>query len=195
MLQLLDEYPDTSVHWIVLSGTEERAQEARCSAQRFLARARDPRIEVKDFPDGYFPYAGKELKAYIDKLKEVQPDLIFTHYRNDAHQDHRLVAELTWNTFRSHLILEYEIPKYDGDFGSPSVFVPLSKEICRRKIGHLMDVFRSQRDKQWFDSETFFATLRLRGVECGASERYAEAYYCRKMVIRPGPSRVEHGSH
>ena len=111
------------------------------------------------------------------------PDLIFTTSRKDAHQDHRLIAELTWNTFRDHLILEYEIPKYDGDLGQPNVFVPLQPEVYERKISHLMDAFQSQHVKRWFDRNTFLSLMRLRGMECNAPSGYAEAFYCHKLVL------------
>lgn len=130
------------------------------------------------------PYVGAEVKTVFEKeLKRLSPDLIFTHNDQDAHQDHRLISELTWNTFRDHLILEYEIPKYDGDMGPPSVFVPLEKETCQSKVRHIMDAFQSQRSKRWFEEETFLSLMRLRGMECNAPSGYAEAFYCRKMLL------------
>jgi LmbE family N-acetylglucosaminyl deacetylase len=130
------------------------------------------------------PYAGAEVKAVFEKeLKQINPDLIFTHNGKDAHQDHRLLSELTWNTFRNHLILEYEIPKYDGDLGRPSVFIPLDQEVYQTKVRNLMDSFSSQRTKKWFEPETFLSLMRLRGMECNASSGYAEAFYCRKLVF------------
>jgi len=129
------------------------------------------------------PFAGVEVKTVFEELKIISPDLIFTHNRNDAHQDHRFLAELTWNTFRDHMILEYEIPKYDGDLGRPSVFVPLDSELCEKKVQYLMDTFESQRSKRWFQSDTFFSLLRLRGIECNAPSGYAEAFYCRKLML------------
>ena len=115
--------------------------------------------------------------------REFSADLVFTHHRDDRHQDHRLISDLTWNTFRNHLILEYEIPKYDGDLGSPNFFVPLEKSACSRKIQIIIDSFKSQSQKQWFDEETFLAILRLRGMEANSPTRYAEAFYCRKAVL------------
>jgi len=130
------------------------------------------------------PFAGAEVKAVFEELKQtVSPDLIFTHNRKDAHQDHRLLAELTWNTFRDHLILEYEIPKYDGDMGQPTVFLPIEADLCERKITHIMDAFQSQRVKRWFRRDTFLSLMRLRGMECNAPSGYAEAFYCRKLVL------------
>ena len=130
------------------------------------------------------PFAGGQVKAVFEGLKEtVSPHLIFTHNRNDAHQDHRLIAELTWNTFRDHFILEYEIPKYDGDLGQPTVFVPLEAEICERKVRYIMDAFQSQHTKRWFREDTFLSLMRLRGMECNAPSGYAEAFYGRKIVL------------
>ncbi|HEU0047216.1 MAG TPA: hypothetical protein VFQ43_06400, partial [Nitrososphaera sp.] len=141
-------------------------------------------VVVKRFRDGFFPYVGAEIKEYFEVLKHaVSPDVIFTHYRGDRHQDHRLLSELTWNTFRDHLILEYEIPKYDGDLGRPNVFVPLEANLCQAKVHYLMDAFQSQRSKRWFQDETFLSLMRMRGMECNADSGYAEAFYCRKLVL------------
>ena len=130
------------------------------------------------------PFVGSEVKTVFEELKkEFSPDLIFTHNHKDAHQDHRLLAELTWNTFRDHLILEYEIPKYDGDFGRPCVFVPLDSDVCRKKVDYLMELFPSQHTKHWFQADTFFSLMRLRGMECNAPSGYAEAFYCHKLVL------------
>ena len=145
-----------------------------------------PRLRalLKSFPDGFMPFAGGEIKAAFEEMKRtVSPDLIFTHNRKDAHQDHRLIAELTWNTFRDHLILEYEIPKYDGDMGQPNVFIPLETAICEKKIAHSWRPSSRNSNKRWFQPETFRSLMRLRGMECNASSGYAEAFYCRKMVI------------
>ena len=130
------------------------------------------------------PFDGALVKEVFEELKQaVTPDLIFTHNRKDAHQDHRLIAELTWNTFRNHLILEYEIPKYDGDMGQPAFFVPLDDELCRRKVRSSMDAFQSQHNKRWFQEDTFLSLMRLRGMECNSPSGYAEAFYCRKLVL------------
>jgi LmbE family N-acetylglucosaminyl deacetylase len=184
ILRLLEENPAaTEIYWIVFGARGERKTEAVESANRFLANARRKEIVVKDFRDGYFPYIGAEIKDFFEELKRrFLPDLILTHYRKDLHQDHRLVSELTWNTFRNHLILEYEIVKYDGDLGVPNFFVQLAEPIARKKIQTIMDCFKSQKDKSWFTDDTFSSILRLRGVECNAPGRYAEAYYCRKVV-------------
>jgi LmbE family N-acetylglucosaminyl deacetylase len=182
LLRLLADHPGTAVHWLVFSASEERAAEARASAAWFLEGAAERTVEIRDFRDGFFPYNGGALKEAFEGLKQTfSPDLILTHYRDDRHQDHRAVSDLTWNTFRDHLILEYEIPKWDGDFGSPNLFVPLDEATVKRKIEALLACFPSQRSKHWFDEETFRAVLRLRGMESGS--RYAEAFYCRKLVL------------
>jgi len=153
------------------------------SAESFLADAQHKNIVVQSFRDGFFPYVGGAIKEFFEDLKRtVAPDVIFTHYRHDLHQDHRLVSELTWNTYRDHLILEYEIVKYDGDIGTPNVFVHLDEATCLKKIKLLMDCFQSQRDKDWFTPDTFMSLMRIRGIESRAPEKYAEAFYCRKVV-------------
>jgi len=183
-LSLIQKYQDIDVRWVVFGANPERAPEARISADRILGRAGSRTIIVKDFRDGYFPFVGSVIKEYFEQLKkEFSPDLIFTHYRKDLHQDHRLISDLTWNTFRDHLILEYEIPKYDGDLGSPNVFVPLDEPIVRAKTDCIVECFRSQADNHWFSEPVFLSILRLRGIECNAPGGFAEAFYCRKMVI------------
>src|ERR1019366_10187722 len=125
ILHLADQYPGSRFHWVVFSATGVREAEARRAAEMFAGNNLQEPI-LKSFQDGFMPFSGGEVKAIFEELKgKVSPDVIFTHHRNDAHQDHRLIAQLTWNTFRDHLILEYEIPKYDGDLGQPNVFVPL----------------------------------------------------------------------
>jgi len=184
ILKLLADHHDAEFHWVVFSSTPQRAQEAYASANSFLKQARKKQIVVKDFKDGFFPYIGAGIKEYFERLQqEFRPALILTHYRNDLHQDHRLIAELTWNTFRNHFILEYEIPKYDGDLGTPNFFVHLDEALCRRKVEHLLDSFKTQREKHWFTEDAFLAILRLRGIESCAPGKYAEAFYCRKMVF------------
>ena len=184
ILRLVAEHPGLSVDWLVLSGHGERAGEAADSAAAFLAGAGATRVMVEGFRDGFFPYDGGAVKERFERLKaEVAPDLVLTHRLEDRHQDHRLVAELTWNTFRDHLILEYEIPKYEGDLGQPNLFVPLEAERCQRKIELLRKCFPSQVGRPWFSDDTFWATLRLRGIECNAPGRYAEAFQARKLVL------------
>jgi LmbE family N-acetylglucosaminyl deacetylase len=182
ILRLAQQYPHCVFHWVVFSAIGVRAQEAQRAATLFAGAALKGPL-LKDFRDGFMPFLGGEVKAVFEELKEISPDLIFTHNRDDAHQDHRLLAELTWNTFRDHLILEYEIPKYDGDLGRPGVFVPLDSELCERKVQYLMDTFASQRSKRWFQSDTFFSILRLRGIECNAPSGYAEGFYTRKLAL------------
>ena len=185
ILQLAEQYPGSSFHWVVFSANGVRAAEARRAADLFVGRTSLKGPVLKTFRDGFLPFAGAEVKATFEELKTVSPDLIFTHSRKDAHQDHRLIAELTWNTFRDHLILEYEVPKYDGDLGQPSLFVPLPLEISQKKVRYIMDAFESQRTKHWFREDTFSSLMRLRGMECNAPSGYAEAFYCRKVVLSP----------
>ena len=184
VLRLADEYPGCTFDWVVFSATGAREAEARHAAKLFAGAARLREPVLKEFRDGFMPYFGGEVKAVFEELKHsVTPDVIFTTSRRDAHQDHRLIAELTWNTFRDHLILEYEIPKYDGDLGQPNVFVPLQPEIYEKKIDYLMDAFPSQHSKRWFERSTFLALMRLRGMESNSPSGHAEAFYCRKLVL------------
>ena len=184
VLRLLESHPHAEFCWVVFSADQQRASEARNSATRFLKHGKAKQIIIKDFRESFFPYLGSTIKEYFEHLqRNFSPNLIFTHYRDDLHQDHRVISELTRNTFRNHLILEYEIPKYDGDLGSPNAFVPLEEPICRTKLQYILDGFPSQRHRPWFDQETFSALLRLRGMECNAMSRYAEAFYCKKAVL------------
>ncbi|MGA9800308.1 MAG: PIG-L deacetylase family protein [Terriglobales bacterium] len=186
ILQLLSGYSNVDVRWIVFSSNPEREREARDSAELFLKKAKRKKVIVKTFRDGFFPYDGAQIKESLEGMKKDQkldPDLIFTHYRDDRHQDHRVISDLTWNTFRRHLILEYEIPKYDGDMGSPNWFVPLKPKVCQRKIKYICEMFKTQQVKGWLTEDTFLAIMRLRGVECQAADKYAEAFYCRKLTL------------
>jgi LmbE family N-acetylglucosaminyl deacetylase len=184
MIRLLREVPVEHVTWVVFSAQGERGREAQRGARRVLGRHRDARIVCGSFRDGFFPYTAVEIKEFFESLKhQVTPDLIFTHHRDDRHQDHRLVSELTYNTFRDHLIVEYEIFKIDGDIGNPNMYVPLPPSVVRRKTDLLSATFGSQRDKRWFTEDAFRALLRLRGIEAGAPSGYAEAFYARKLVL------------
>jgi LmbE family N-acetylglucosaminyl deacetylase len=170
-------------HWVVFSASGVRREEARKAADLFTAGC-EKEVVLKDYRDGFLPYIGSEVKDCFEDIKRrVNPDIIFTHWRGDAHQDHRLLADLTWNTFRDHLILEYEVPKYDGDMGRPNLFVPLESPLCERKVDGLFQAFPSQRSKRWFDRETFLGLMRIRGMESNAPSGYAEAFYCRKLVL------------
>jgi len=172
------------VDWVVFSAGGARANEARQSAKLFLKGVTRPAVRLFDFRDGFFPYEGARVKEAFEQLKRrAAPDLVLTHYRDDRHQDHRVLSDLTWNTFRDHLILEYEIPKFDGDLGSPNCFMPLDEATCRRKVDYLRRAFATQRDKHWFTDETFMGLMRLRGMECRAPGGYAEAFYSRKTVL------------
>jgi LmbE family N-acetylglucosaminyl deacetylase len=172
------------VHWAVLSATGQRAHEAHASARDFLAGAARATIDLAAFKDGFFPYQGAEIKDWFEKLKlRVSPDVVLCHWRDDAHQDHREVSRLTWNTFRDQLILEYEIPKWDGDLGRPNLYVPATRMTMGRKVKFLLRHFGSQRSKDWFETRTFSALARLRGNECRASEGLAEAFHARKVSV------------
>jgi LmbE family N-acetylglucosaminyl deacetylase len=171
-------------HWVVFSAHGKRREEALASARALLKPAKRKTVVIHPFRDGYFPYIGDRLKDSFESLKKsVSPDLVFAPRRSDQHQDHRIVSELAWNTFRDHLILEYEIVKYDGDLSSPNVFVHLEEDTCRRKARHIADHFGSQSGNHWFDEETFLSLLRIRGVESNAPTGYAEAFHCRKLVL------------
>ncbi len=183
--KLVERFPDADYSWVVLTSDSIRSQEARTAAQSFLTGADHASIEVCDFRDGYLPFTGSGVKDYFEELKtRCSPDVIFTHYHRDAHQDHRLTAELTWNTFRNHVILEYEVPKIDGDLGAPNLFVEVDEGECREKLRLILQLFPSQRSRSWFDEATFRALMRLRGVECNATAGLAEAFYARKSVVR-----------
>jgi len=184
LLRLAAERPLLEVTWVVFSASPERAAEARASAASFLAGFARHEVLVLDYRDGFLPYSGAAVKDRFEQLKhQVAPDLIFTHWRDDRHQDHRLVSELTWNTWRNHLILEYEIPKYDGDFGSPNLFAPLSPATLDRKVELILGHFASQAGKPWFTADLFRAVARIRGMESAASDRLAEGFYCRKACF------------
>jgi LmbE family N-acetylglucosaminyl deacetylase len=184
VLKLIEQAAISEVRWVVLSGEGERADEARRSAEALLHGVPRSEVVVRDFPDGFLPYEGQRIKDFFEQLKlDYSPDVVFTHQRADLHQDHRLSCELTWNTFRDHLILEYEVPKYDGDMSAPNAFVPLEERLHRRKLDHLMSHFGSQLSKRWFKEELFSSLLRLRGMECNSPSSYAEAFFCRKAVL------------
>lgn len=183
ILRLIQENPKLEFRWIVFSSTPERKREALEAARLFLGTSVRSKVTIRNFRDSFFPYQGKAIKEFVESIKHsFQPDLVFTHYRDDLHQDHRLISELTWNAFRNQLILEYEIPKYDADLGSPNFFVELDQELCRRKIVSILRAFRSQAAKKWFTEDTFRAILRIRGNESNAEGGCAEAFYCRKAV-------------
>jgi len=182
--RLIKEVHEAHFFWVVFSGDGKRGKEAYEGARVFLNKVKSKKIEVQQFRESYFPFVGAPIKDYFEKLKkEFSPDIVFTHYINDAHQDHRLISNLTWNTFRDHFILEYEVPKYDGDLGNPNIYVHLNESDVQRKIKYICDIFRTQKEKQWFTEETFRSILRIRGVESNSPSNYAEAFYCRKIVF------------
>ena len=175
---------ELDVSWCVLGAVGEREHEAHASAGDFLQGAANAKVEVREFRNSFFPMHGAKIKDWFEELKaRVTPDVIFTHRRDDSHQDHREMSRHTWNTFRDHMILEYEIPKWDGDMGQPNLYVPLPKAVMQRKIDLLMNHFRSQQTRHWFDEETFRGLARLRGMECRASQGYAEAFFGRKLAL------------
>jgi LmbE family N-acetylglucosaminyl deacetylase len=184
VLKIVRDHPDTQCDWVVFSATGARRKEARAGAAAFLKGGAGYTVILRSFRDGYFPAAGAEIKDFFEELKKRdQPDLIFTHHRADLHQDHRLVSELTWNTFRDHAILEYEIPKYDGDLTTPNVYVPLEAALVKAKLRGIRESFPSQAGNGWFSDETFKAVLRLRGIESNAPSGYAEGFHARKLCL------------
>ncbi|HUO24386.1 MAG TPA: PIG-L deacetylase family protein [Candidatus Aquilonibacter sp.] len=183
LLRLNKARRDFRFHWVVFSAAGQRGQEAQKGAELFTANS-EREVVLKEFRDGFLPYSGGAVKEVFEELKaRVNPDVVFTHWQGDAHQDHRLVSELTWNTFRNHLILEYEIPKYDGDLGRPNLFVPLEAPFYGEKVDCLFAAFESQRTKPWFDRETFLGLMRIRGMEANSPSGYAEAFHVRKLVV------------
>lgn len=183
LLRLLEERPGSRVDWVVFAANGPREAEARASAAAFLAQTPDSHVTLKSFRESYFPYVATEIKDFFETLKGVSPDLVFSHRRDDVHQDHRTIAELTWNTFRNHQILEYEIAKYEGDLGSPNVFVPLTRAHADRKVTLLLEHFKSQASRAWFRADTFHGLMSVRAVECNAAEGRAEAFHARKLVL------------
>jgi LmbE family N-acetylglucosaminyl deacetylase len=183
ILRFVRQYPTAVFHWVVFGAEhQDRKREAHGSANAFLDGATEKRIEIEGFRDGFFPFAGERLKQHFEVVKGAfQPDLIFTHYRNDLHQDHRTIAELTWQTFRDAVILEYETPKWDGDLGTPNCYVRVSSDLADRKVSLLLDHFQSQREKHWFTADAFRALMRLRGIE--ANTQFAEAFHARKLRL------------
>jgi LmbE family N-acetylglucosaminyl deacetylase len=183
ILQLAQTIPNVRFYWVVFSAADVRGQEAAKAAELFTAGCQKT-VVLKQYRDGFLPYTGNDVKDFFEKMKgQVSPDLIFTHWQGDAHQDHRMISELTWNTFRNHLILEYEIPKYDGDMGRPNMFVPLHADLCERKVSYLLEAFGSQRSKPWFEPATFLGLMRIRGMESNSPSRYAEAFHARKLAL------------
>ncbi|MFO7732146.1 MAG: PIG-L deacetylase family protein [Candidatus Aminicenantes bacterium] len=184
VLKLIREHKPVEFDWVVFSAGGARKEEARASARAFLAGAARRAVALEGFRDGYFPAVGGEIKDYFEALKrKVAPDLIFTHQRSDLHQDHRLISDITWNTFRDHLILEYEVPKYDGDLGAPNVFARLDRAVAEKKVRLILKHFPSQAGNQWFTEDTFRAVMRLRGIESNAPAGLAEGFHGRKLAL------------
>jgi LmbE family N-acetylglucosaminyl deacetylase len=184
LMTLLSGGRDIVVRWVVFSATGARAEEAYASAHSFLAGSCRSQVDILDIRDGFFPAAFEQLKEFFETLKrEFSPDIIFTHAREDHHQDHRTLAELTWNTFRDHLVLGYEIPKYDPDLGNPNLFLPLTIEVAERKVQLLLDHFATQRQRRWFTAETFRGLMHIRGLQAAAPSGLAEAFYAPKLWL------------
>ena len=183
LLRLLAERPGSAVHWVVCSAPGERAAEARRSAAAFAADAGELHVTLHEFRESHFPLEWGGIKSAFEALKPVQPDIVFTHRRGDEHQDHDVLGRLVWNTFRDHLVAEFEIPKYEGDLGHPNVFVPLPAATAERKVALLLEHFATQRSRRWFRAETFRGLMALRGVECNAADGFAEAFHSRKIVL------------
>jgi len=184
VMRIVKDTPEAEFCWVVFSGDEKRAKEAHKSANIFLKGVVSKSIIVENYRESYFPFIGAEIKDFFERIaKSFSPDIIFTHCKNDAHQDHRLLSYLTWNTFRNHLILEYEIPKYDGDLGNPNLYVFLDEAIVQSKVKCICNVYESQSRKQWFTEDTFKSIMRIRGVESNSPSKYAEAFYCRKIIL------------
>ena len=180
ILRLLDERPNTHVTHVVFSADAIRADEARAAARQLLAAA-EADIHVLGHRDGFFPFEAADIKGFAQAaLEGVRPHLVLTHRRDDAHQDHRVIADLAWQTFRGATIAAYEIPKWDGDLDRPNAYVALDDATITRKLALLADHFPTQQAKGWYDDETFRGLARVRGVEAGV--RYAEAFHCTKLV-------------
>ncbi len=184
LLRLIQENPDIQIYWFVFNANGVRVREARKSAAEFLRGTKSSKIRIAKFQESYFPSHWPAIKNAFEEVKRgFNPDLVLTHYRDDRHQDHRVLSDLAWNTFRNHLVLEYEIPKYDGDLGIPNVFIPVAQELVEQKVAALLRHFQSQSTKQWFTADTFRALMRLRGIECVSPSGFAEAFYGRKLVL------------
>lgn len=184
LLKFIEQYPINHLCWVVFASNATRKQEALDSAHQFLKDVKNPEIVVLDYRDAFLSFSALEIKEYFESIKKsFNPDIVFTHYRDDRHQDHRLISDLAWNTFRDHFILEYEIPKYDGDLGIPQCFSHISPEHAERKVDILLNAFESQKNKHWFDRETFLSLMRIRGMESAAQSKYAEAFHSRKWLL------------
>lgn len=182
ILKIIENYQISHFKWVIFTSNEIRKEEATLSAEMFLQNVKSKEIIIKEYRDGFLPFLATEVKDYFEELKRAfNPIIIFTHYRDDRHQDHRLVSDLTWNTWRDHLILEYEIPKYDGDLGIPNFFVPLEEKYIKKRNEIVLKVFKSQASKQWLHEDIFTSLPRLRGME--SVTKFAEAFYARKILF------------
>ena len=184
LLALQDKYSINTIRWEVFASTPARKKEAEAAAHSFVDSKSSLQLSIHSYRDAFLQESWSDIKEDFEGIKQsFQPDLILTHFGQDKHQDHRLISELTWNTFRNHLILEYEIPKYDGDLGQPQIFIPVTDGQAQKKVDILMDAYLSQAGKHWFEADTFLSLMRLRGLECGGEQKYAEGFYLRKGMI------------
>jgi LmbE family N-acetylglucosaminyl deacetylase len=187
VLSLQERYPRCRIHWLVLSSVPSRRRETTAAAKALIRASARGELRICDFPDGFLPARFAEVKAEFEAMRKgLEPDLVFTHHGLDRHQDHSLISQITWQTFRDHLIWEYEIPKYDGDLTTPGMYVPLASSTAARKVDVIMRAFVSQRTKSWFSAENLLAAMRIRGLECRAASGFAEAFHCRKVVTTFG---------
>jgi len=186
LLTLQQQYPSLRIHWLILTSDARRHREALLAAESFVQPGARGEMRVHDLPDGRLPAHFAQVKAHFEDCRAaVNPDWVFSHHGADRHQDHALLSELAWQTFRDHTIWEYEIPKYDGDLVTPNVYLPVPAELAKHKAATIMKVFRSQHGKSWFRGENLLALMRLRGLECRAESGFAEAFHCRKLVFQP----------
>ena len=179
------------IDWMVLSGSPARRAESERARDLLIGEPARGELVFGNFRDGSMPAQYGEVKAFFEALKDrPRPDLVFTHERDDRHQDHRIANEMTWNTFRDQLVLEYEIPKWDGGLGQPNFYVPISRDLGKRKVAALLECFGSQADRHWFTAETFHALLKLRGIECRSESGWAEAFHARKLCLGAPPRQA-----
>jgi LmbE family N-acetylglucosaminyl deacetylase len=184
LIELRARYPRAKFHWAVFSSDAVRKPETLAAAAEMLGQGPHLTLDVLDFRGSYFPAEWSAIKDALEGVKtRIKPSLVFTHFLQDRHQDHRVLAELSWNTFRDHAILEYEIAKFEGDLAQPNVYIPLSTGVMERKVEALMRCFPSQHSRTWFDPDLFRGHMRLRGIECNAPSRFAEAFHARKLVL------------
>lgn len=181
--RLVADTPSLSIRWLVASATPERRREAEKASSRLVGSVSDCTLDIGDLRDGFLPFLGPAPKEWLIRHAGFEPDIVICPRGEDLHQDHRLVGQLAWQVFRSSLIFEYEIPKYEGDLGRPNVYVVLDRATAERKVATILEAFPSQRSRRWFEPETFWALLRLRGIEAASPTGFAEAFHASKIVL------------